>query len=172
MEGISMSEKLGKLSVFVLTALLVSIPVATADDDHPKTKDCDMTYTLKGWSAVYKTAKGEGHITCSNGQNAKVEISVHGGGLTFGKTKIYDGKAEISGVQSIDEIYGSYASAAAHAGVVKAGEVAVLTKGDVSIALKGTGSGVDAGIDFSKFSIRKWGSPKSKSDSRSDKKES
>jgi hypothetical protein len=125
-------------------------------------KDCDMTYSLKGWSAVYKTAKGEGSITCTNGETAQVEISVKGGGLTFGKTDIYNGKAEISGVQSIKDIYGSYATASAHAGVVKAGAVEVMTKGTVSIALAGTGEGVDVGIDFSKFTISKVGATKSK----------
>ena len=121
-----------------------------------------MTYTLKGWSAVYKTAKGEGTVTCNNGQSAPVEISVKGGGLTFGKTDIYNGKAEISGVRSIEDVYGSYASASAHAAVVKAGDVAVMTKGNVSIALAGAGEGMDVGIDFSDFTIRKAGAAKNK----------
>jgi hypothetical protein len=136
--------------------LSIMAPIASADD--VKKKDCDMTYSLKGWSAVYKTAKGEGSITCSNGQTAQVEISVHGGGLTFGKTDIYNGKAEISGVKSIDDIYGSYAAASAHAGVVKAGAVEVMSKGNVSLALAGSGDGVDIGIDFSKFKISRLGS--------------
>jgi hypothetical protein len=144
-------------SATVLTASLLFIlaPVASAADSEKKTKDCDMTYSLKGWSAMYKTAKGEGTITCANGETAKVAISVKGGGLTFGKTEIYNGKAEISGVKSIQEIYGSYATASAHAGVVKAGAVEVMTKGSVSIALEGTGEGVDVGIDFSDFKISK-----------------
>lgn len=141
--------------VFMASALFVSSS-AMADG-----KDCDMTYNLKGWSAVYKTAKGEGTITCNNGETAQVEISVKGGGLTFGKTEIYNGKAEISGVKSIHDIYGSYAAASAHAGVVKAGAVEVMTKGNVSIALAGTGSGVDVGIDFSDFKIKELGSKKS-----------
>ena len=141
------------------TALLA--PVASADDDNNK-KNCDMTYSLKGWSAVYKTAKGEGTITCKSGETAQVEISVKGGGLTFGKSEIYNGKAEISGVKSINDIYGSYASASAHAGVVKEGAVEVMTKGSVSLALAGTGDGVDVGIDFSKFTINKIGTSASK----------
>src|SRR5206468_11017717 len=120
-----------------------------------KTKDCDMRFTLKGWSAVYKTAKGEGTITCSNGETAKVKLQVHGGGLTFGKSEIFNGKGEISGVKSINDIFGSYAAGEAHAGVVKSVSGTVLTKGNVSLALLGTGSGVDVGIDFSKFTIEK-----------------
>ena len=139
---------------------MIAAPIASADDMDKK--NCDMTYSLKGWSAVYKTAKGEGTITCKSGETAQVEISVKGGGLTFGKSEIYNGKAEISGVKSINDIYGSYASAAAHAGVVKEGAVEVMTKGSVSIALAGTGEGVDVGIDFSKFTINKIGTAASK----------
>jgi hypothetical protein len=147
-----------------LLSFMGAATVVLAEEPSEKAakKSCDMTYTLKGWSAIYKTAKGEGTITCTNGETAKVEISVHGGGATFGKTEIFNGKAEISGVQSINEIYGSYASAAAHAGVAKAGEVAVMTKGKVSIALAGSGEGVDIGIDFSKFTISKPGAKKHK----------
>ena len=152
------------LSVMGLMASLLFIlaPEASSSEPSAKPKDCDMTYTLKGWSAVYKTAKGDGTITCNNGDSAKVEISVKGGGLTFGKTDIYNGKAEISGVHSIGDIYGSYAMASAHAGVVKAGAVAVMTKGNVSIALAGAGGGMDVGIDFSDFTIKKTGASMSK----------
>jgi hypothetical protein len=157
-----MSSKRSAASVisFVALFLLILVPIASSiasASDSPKSKDCDMTYSLKGWSAVYKTAKGEGTITCNNGETAQVGISVKGGGLTFGKTEIYNGKAEISGVHSINDIYGSYAAASAHAAVAKAGAVAVMTKGNVSIALSGTGEGVDVGIDFSDFKIHKMG---------------
>jgi len=150
------------MMAWMALSLLILAPVAwssepSAGNPSAKPKDCDMTYTLKGWSALYKTAKGEGTITCNNGESAQVEISVKGGGLTFGKTDIYKGKAEISGVQSINDIYGSYAAASAHAGVVKAGAVSVMTKGDVSIALSGAGAGMDVGIDFSGFTIKEAG---------------
>ena len=158
-----MTRKRSGMSVIAFTAslLLILAPVASSSA-MAAGKDCDMTYSLKGWSAVYKTAKGEGSITCTNGETAQVEISVKGGGLTFGKTEIYNGKAEISGVHSINDIYGSYATASAHAGVVKAAAAEVMTKGTVSIALAGTGEGVDVGIDFSKFTISKVGAAKSK----------
>lgn len=158
-----MTKNYARMSATALVAslLFVLAPLAFSADS-PKAKDCDMTYTLKGWSAVYKTAKGEGTITCKSGETAQVAIDVKGGGVTFGKTEIYNGKAEISGVHSINEIYGSYAAAAAHAGVVKAGAVSVMTKGEVSIALSGTGEGMDVGIDFSKFTIAKLGDAASK----------
>lgn len=139
-----------------LSFVLLLVPVALSDD----LKNCDMTYSLKGWSAVYKTAHGEGKVTCKNGETADVSIKVKGGGITFGKTEIYNGKAEISHVHSINDIFGSYAAASAHAGVAKAGEVMVMTKGEVSLALAGSGEGVDVGIDFSKFTISKPGADK------------
>jgi len=40
---------------------------------------CKMTFNLSGWSFVYKQMKGEGKVTCSNGQRADVEIESHGG---------------------------------------------------------------------------------------------
>src|SRR5262245_24999563 len=93
-----------------ISAIALLAPAALANEaktmESSTTKNCDMTYSLKGWSAVYKTAKGEGTITCDNGQTANVVIKVHGGGATFGKTEIYNGKAEISGVHSIDQIFG------------------------------------------------------------------
>jgi hypothetical protein len=152
-----------KLSIAMLAMLVLGLsPAARAADDasdKPKNDkppmDCVMTYNLKGWSAIYKTAKGDGTITCTNGQKASVTISVHGGGITFGKTEIYDGKARISGGRTIDDIFGSYVSAAAHAGAGKAVQAEVLTKGEGSIALSGKGTGVDVGADFSGFTISK-----------------
>lgn len=152
-------KRCGAIAMATMSAsLLIVAPVATAR--AVDTKDCEMTYTLKGWSAVYKTAKGEGTITCNNGETAQVEISVHGGGLTFGKTEIHNGTAEISGVKSIDDIFGSYASMAAHAGAVKEAAAEVMTKGNVSLALAGTGEGVDVGVDFSSFTITRAGGAK------------
>ena len=46
-----------------------------------------MKFDLKGWSAIYKTAKGDGTIHCDNGQSVEVSIKVTGGGLTFGKSE-------------------------------------------------------------------------------------
>src|SRR6266850_660239 len=154
-----MTKKLvGTMATAAMSSLiLIAAPVAAT---NAAAKDCDMTYTLKGWSAVYKTAKGEGMITCKTGETAQVEISVKGGGLTFGKSEIFNGKAEISGVKSINDIYGTYASMAAHAGVVKEDAVEVMTKGEVSLALAGAGSGVDVGVDFSGFTISKAGGAK------------
>ena len=122
--------------------------------------ECKMDYSLKGWSAFYKTSKGEGHITCSNGQSMAVEIKTEGGGITFGKSEIKNGTGKFSSVSTIDDVLGSYADAEAHAGAVKSSSARVLTKGEVSLALAGTGEGVDIGIDFGKFTISRAGAKK------------
>lgn len=117
--------------------------------------DCEMRFSTSGWSIFYKTAKGNGTITCSNGQSMRVRISAKGGGLTVGKSSIENGIGEFSGVHSINEVLGSYASAEAHAGAVKSAKGQVMTKGEVSLALSGTGRGWDLGVAFGKFTIRR-----------------
>lgn len=115
--------------------------------------DCEMDFSMSGWSAFYKTASGSGTIHCNNGQSMKVKIRTKGGGITFGKQRIDNGRGKFSEVRSIKELLGTYASGGAHAGAVKSSAASVVTKGDVSLALAGTGEGVDIGIDFGKFVI-------------------
>ena len=114
---------------------------------------CRMSFSLKGWSAIYKTAHGAGTITCENGQSASIRIQARGGGLTAGKSEIRDGVGKFSDVRSIDSLFGSYAAASAEAGAVKSGEAMALTKGEVSLALSGKGSGFNLGVAFSDFKI-------------------
>jgi len=128
--------------------LLLATSVATAAET-----DCKLKFNLAGWSAFYKTASGDGTITCDNGQKLNVRIEAKGGGLSFGKSKIENGTGEFSGVKDIKETLGSYAQAEAHAGASKSSKASVLTKGEVSLALAGTGKGWDLGIDFGKFTI-------------------
>ncbi len=117
--------------------------------------DCKLSFNLSGWSVFYKTASGTGRITCSNGQSLPVRISAKGGGLTFGKSSIDDGVGEFSGVVDIEQTLGSYASAEAHAGAAKSSKAMVVTKGEVSLALSGTGRGWDLGVGFGKFTIER-----------------
>jgi hypothetical protein len=117
--------------------------------------DCKLRFTMSGWSAFYKRADGSGTVTCSNGQSMAVKLQARGGGLTAGKSTIRNGVGEFSGVQSIDNVLGSYASAEAHAGAVKSAKGQVVTKGEISLALSGTGDGWDLGIAFGKFTIKK-----------------
>ena len=115
--------------------------------------DCKLSFDLAGWSVFYKTASGNGTVTCDNGQKLAVKISTKGGGITFGKSKIEDGTGEFSGIHDIDEVLGTYVTAEAHAGAVKSSKAQVMTKGEVSLALAGTGKGWDVGFAFGKFVI-------------------
>ena len=117
--------------------------------------DCQMTFNLKGWSAFYKTSKGEGTIRCDNGQTARVRIKATGGGITFGKSEIVGGTGKFTGARGITELLGSYVQSEAHAGAGKSADAQALTKGEVSLALAGTGRGVDIGFAFGKFTIER-----------------
>jgi hypothetical protein len=138
-----------------LTCVLCGVPGVEAAQDTAGMTKCTMAFTLKGWSAFYKTASGHGTITCADGERAKVTIEVKGGGLTFGKTEILEGKGTFSEVKRIDETFGEYVAAEAHAGAVKSYEAAAYTKGEISLAVTGKGRGVDVGIDFGALKITK-----------------
>ena len=132
-----------------LSFLIALAPAAQAAGNV----DCKLRFNLEGWSAFYKTAKGTGTITCDDGSSLPVSISAKGGGITFGKSKIENGVGEFSGVSSIRETLGTYAAAEAHGGAVKSSKAQVMTKGEVSLALAGTGQGWDLGVAFGNFVI-------------------
>jgi hypothetical protein len=116
---------------------------------------CGLKYSLSGWSAAYSTSSGSGVIACDNGQSARVSLRANGGGLTAGKSKITDGRGTFSEVGDISELFGSYASADVHAGMVDSSAAQVVTKGTVSLAFSGTGKGIDLGVTFGEFVIKK-----------------
>lgn len=148
----------GRLMVLSLTGILAAgaaAPVLAGDEATQGLTECKMTFNLKGWSAFYKTSKGDGTITCSNGQSMKVRIKATGGGITFGKSEIVDGTGRFSGARNIGELLGSYVQSEAHAGAGKSSGAQALTKGEVSLTLVGTGRGVDIGFAFGKFTIGK-----------------
>jgi len=134
----------------LLLAVAMALPLGAA-----KTTKCEMKYTLAGWSAFYKVAPGSGTITCDNGQSAKVTLEAKGGGLTAGKYKIRDGIGKFSEVGDISEVLGTYVASAAEAGAVKSTSAGAMTKGEVSLALTGKGTGFNLGISFGKFTITK-----------------
>jgi len=158
-----MRKSLPKMPAMALLLALLVLPAFAGDDsgkDAEKPEGgqmtkCTMTFSLKGWSAFYKTSKGEGTITCENGQTAAVKIKATGGGVTFGKSEIVDGTGRFTEARSIDELFGSYVQSEAHAGAGKSADAQALTKGEISLALAGTGRGVDVGFAFGKFTISK-----------------
>jgi hypothetical protein len=143
-----------KSSIFCLLALTAGLMAGTPAKAAAATV-CEMRFTLSGWSAIYKTASGRGTITCDNGQKARVTIEAKGGGLTAGKYKITDGIGKFNEVKDISELFGTYVQAAAEAGAVKSSAASAMTKGDVSLALAGNGTGFNLGISFGKFTISK-----------------
>jgi hypothetical protein len=145
---------LGLTAALLLCAgAMTALPAAPAQAADTANVKCHLKFSLSGWSILYKHAEGQGVVTCDNGQSAPVKISVVGGGLTAGKFRIDDGKGDISHVRSIDDVFGDYAQAGAEAGVVKSAHAQVLTKGTTSLALSGTGQGIDLGVSVGKFTI-------------------
>ena len=104
-------------------------------------------------TGVATCSGGEGVIRCDNGQSMPVAINVEGGGITFGKTEVKNATGKFSEVSKIDDLLGAYAAAEAEAGAVKSAEAQALTKGEVSLALAGTGSGWSIGVSGAKFKI-------------------
>ncbi len=137
----------GRIAV-ACTAVLLAAPAASAEMIK-----CKLTYSLKGWSIFYKYAKGDGRITCSNGQASDVRIVTHGGGVTFGTHEVIDGKGTFSAVRDIDELYGGYAEASAHAGAGAAADARAMVKRNVNLSLSGMGQGINLGFAFGRFSI-------------------
>ncbi|HEY9510992.1 MAG TPA: hypothetical protein VIQ48_00285 [Rhodanobacter sp.] len=131
-------------------SMLAWVPAQAAD------ASCQMNFQLSGWSLFYKTATGSGVVRCSNGQSLSVHLRAKGGGLTFGKTHITNGHGKFSGVSNVREVLGHYATAEAHAGVDRdAAKAQVMTKGNVSLALTGKGSGWNLGVAFGAFIIER-----------------
>jgi hypothetical protein len=136
----------------VAIGALVACLSAQADAGAVK---CSLRFDLQGWSAFYKSATGTGTVTCDNGQSARVTIRSKGGGLTVGRSKISNGHGTFSDVSSINEVFGTYAAGEAGAGAVKAAQAQVMTKGEVSLAVSGTGKGWDLGISFGEFVLKR-----------------
>ncbi len=116
--------------------------------------DCNLRFSLTGWSAIYKHAEGHGMVNCADGTSMPVNIEAKGAGLTIGRSKVDGGTGHFTDVHSIGDVLGSYAEGEAHAGIVKSGTAQVLTKGTVSLALAGAGEGVDLGIDIGAFTLK------------------
>ena len=135
----------------LLSATFLVLGLAQAPAQASGPIDCRLKFNLSGWSVFYKQSSGAGTVTCSNGQRLDVSISAKGGGLSFGKSRIENGTGEFSGVSTIRDVLGTYATAEAHAGASRSTKAQVMSKGDVSLALAGKGSGWDIGVAFGKF---------------------
>jgi len=140
----------------VVVAVSIGLGPALSHEAYAKDErsvKCRIEFSLSSWSVFYKRSKGRGVITCDNGQRADVKISAHGGGVTFGKSEITKGHGTFSKVDDISELYGGYATSEAHAGASKSADAQAMTKGDISLAISGTGEGVNLGFAFGSFKI-------------------
>lgn len=126
---------------------------AAAEQKKRPDVSCEMTFTMKGWSVFVSKSEGKGVVSCDNGQRADVVLSITGGGLTFGRTEIEEGKGVFSDVADISEIFGGYAQAEASAGAVESVSAQAMTKGSVSLAITTKGRGWSLGVSGAKFSI-------------------
>jgi len=151
--------RLMHLALVLILAHVAAVPAARAEEGGQGLTLCTMTFDLKGWSALYSTGKGQGVITCDNGQTAKVKLKLTGGGITAGKTAVRNATGRFTEVRDISELYGGWAAAGATAAAGKAASASVVTKGDISLTLVGTGTGVQLGFGGAKLTIRPADAP-------------
>ena len=150
-------RRIGTTAILALSgALWVAQPA------HGAMTTCRMDFSLEGWSVFYSSASGHATITCDNGQSVKAEIRAKGGGLTVGKMNVVDGHGRFSQVSDISDLFGSYATMEADAGMVKSASAQVVTKGTISLALSGKGQGIELGVSFGEFVIEKAGAARKK----------
>jgi hypothetical protein len=114
---------------------------------------CTMHFSLSGWSLFYKTESGQGTVSCSDGSTLAVLLHSEGGGMTAGKSSIDNGLGEFTSIYNIRDVLGDYATGSAHGAAGDGSVVAGLTKGPVSLSLKGNSHGFDVGVDAGKFTI-------------------
>lgn len=136
------------------TPTQTTTPQSSSAEMRPNdTINCQMDFTLSGWSAIYKTSSGHGMVTCSNGKTMKVHLSAKGAGLSAGAYKLNDGHGTFTNITNINQVLGTYVKGTAHVGVTKSTRAAVLTKNNVSLALTGTGNGWNIGVAITGFTI-------------------
>jgi len=150
-----------RASTFLVIALgISSLPMhaedtAKAEEAEKPKLDCEMDFTLKGWSFGFRSANGNGVVKCSDGKSLPVALRIRGAGVTVGKSTIDDGHGQFAGVSRIEDVLGAYAAAEAAAGAVKSASGQVLTKGEVSLALGGKARGWDLGFSIGRLQIRR-----------------
>jgi hypothetical protein len=151
------ARTLQELTMPRLALSLASLALSLALPAQAETAkvECEMKFTLKGWSFGFRSANGRGDVKCSDGTMFPVKLRIRGAGITVGKSVIEDGHGTFSSVAKADEILGGYAAAEAVAGAVKSAGAQVLTKGEVSLALSGTGRGWDLGFSVGRLQIER-----------------
>jgi hypothetical protein len=137
----------------MLPALCVAALLGFPATGNAADLSCEMHFDLSSWAVIYKHASGHGTITCKDGSSMKVKLTANGGGLALSKSKIKDGRADFTGLRTINDALGTYAAAEADTGLIKHGAAQVMTKGEVSISLAGAGRGTGLGVVVGGFTI-------------------
>lgn len=113
---------------------------------------CTIHFEAQGWAFFVGRGKGEGHITCDNGQEADAVIKTSSAGIAFGEAKIDNGTGTFAYLTDIDEAFGRYegsSAGVAAGGTAMAGGL-IKAGGKVKLGFYATGKG-GAGI------ARNWG---------------
>ena len=118
-------------------------------------EECSIEYTIKGWAAFYKTYEGTGTVSCPSGQSARVNLSLKGGGFTFGAYEITDGKGMLRGIEKIEDIYGGSFMMDGDAGFGRAVEGRWAPRGVRTRTLSGKGNGYNLGFSLGSLRITK-----------------
>jgi hypothetical protein len=102
----------------------------------------------------FKYYDGTGEIQCRNGERSQVSLSSKSIGFTIGKSEI-EGEGIFSEVRNLNEIYGDFVSMESHIGFLTSLDAQLLTRGEISLALKGQGRGIDIGATIGDLTIKK-----------------
>ncbi len=139
------------IAIFAVLPILILISSQAA-----ATTRCRLIYDLDGWSAIYKTGRGGGVITCDDGQSANVRIITHGAGFTGGTQHVKGGKGVFSMTEKVDDLFRTYIEGTGHAGVGadKFVEARAMFAGSKRLSLSGKGSGISLGMSVGGFTIR------------------
>lgn len=141
------------VTLALAAAALLGTQQAMAQDQRAAL-GCKLSFSLQGWSAIYSHAEGRGTVSCTDGSTLPVLITAKGGGLTAGRTQVDHGVGRFTHVRAIDDVLGRYAQGEAHAGLTRSATAQVLTKGTVTLALHGSGEGIDLGVDVGEVTLK------------------
>jgi len=138
-----------------LAAVGLSLAIAAPAAAQKKATRCHLTFSIEGWSFIYRVGHGTGTITCADGQSLNVKITAQGGGLTLGTQKLVDAKGRFSGTYDVKDLLGTYVEIEAHGGVGDGagGGARAMFKGSKRLSLSGGGGGITAGIAMGAFTI-------------------
>jgi hypothetical protein len=120
--------------------------------DEEKYISCTIHFEAEAWAFFVGRGKGEGHITCDNGQEADAVIKTSTFGIAFGKGEVDNGTGRFAYLTDIDQAFGRYegSSATVAAGGTAAAGGLIKAGSKVRLGFYATGKG-GAGIS------RNWG---------------